>query len=102
MLIQRLHSFWVDLENHLTHPMLFITCHLSANPGFSRALILFGHLFFSYPATLLPLRCVVTLEAEIKKVDQQYDLCNDTWAKGEADKFASEEFLDLMSHFNAC
>ena len=86
MLIQRLHSFWVDLENHLTHPTLFITCHLSANPGFSCALILFGHLFFS----------------EIKKVDQQYDLCNDTWAKGEADKFASEEFLDLMSHFNAC
>ena len=46
-------------------------------------------------ATLLPLRCVATLEAEIKKVDQQYDLCNEAWAKGEADKFASDEFLDV-------
>ena len=37
---------------------------------------------------------MATLEAEIKKVDQQYDLCNEAWAKGEADRFATDEFLD--------
>ena len=40
-------------------------------------------------------RCVTTLEAEIKKVDAQYDLCNEAWAKGEADKFKTPELPDL-------
>ena len=38
----------------------------------------------------------MTLEGEIKKVDAQYDLCNEAWARGEADKFATEELLDLL------
>ena len=43
------------------------------------------------------LRCVHTIESEIKKVDQQYDLCNEAWARGEADKFKSQELLDFNS-----
>lgn len=38
----------------------------------------------------------MTLENEIKKVDAQYDLCNEAWARGEADKFATDELLDWL------
>ena len=39
-------------------------------------------------------RCAKTLEQEIKKIDAQYDLCNEAWAKGEQDKFWGDELPD--------
>lgn len=39
--------------------------------------------------------CAKTLEAEIKKIDAQYDLCNEAWAKGEQEKFWGDEFFKL-------
>lgn len=45
-------------------------------------------------------RCAKTLEAEIKKIDAQYDLCNEAWAKGEQDKFWGDELLDKNIVYN--
>lgn len=41
---------------------------------------------------LLP-RCIPALQNCIKDIDQAYDACNEAWARGEADKFRSKEFL---------
>ncbi|CAK9098892.1 unnamed protein product [Durusdinium trenchii] len=35
--------------------------------------------------------CIQTLEAEIKKIDEQFDLCQHVWAQGEMDSFRSEK-----------
>lgn len=40
------------------------------------------------------LRCVKTLESEIRKCDAQYDLCNEAWARGEVSRFSGSELLD--------
>ena len=45
-------------------------------------------------------RCAKTLEAEIKKIDAQYDLCNEAWAKGEQEKFWGDELLDKNIVYN--
>ena len=42
-------------------------------------------------------RCVPTLEAAVKEVDGSYDLCNEAWARGEADKFRSPELIPQIS-----
>lgn len=41
-------------------------------------------------------RCISTLESEIKKIDAEYDKCNETWAQGEMDQFRSDKFLGFM------
>ena len=33
------------------------------------------------------------LESHAKMMDKQYDLCQEAWCIGEAEKFASEKFL---------
>ena len=43
---------------------------------------------------LLP-RCIPALQSCIKDIDNAYDSCNEAWARGEADKFRSKEFLTL-------
>ena len=58
-------------------------------------------LFFLRPSPnrfIIPLwlvRCAVSLEAELKKIDGQYDLCNEAWAKGEAENFWGEGLPDI-------
>lgn len=42
------------------------------------------------------LRCVADLEKHLKEVDSHYDLCNDAWAQGEADKFTGEKLPSYM------
>ena len=42
----------------------------------------------------LHLRCIPALEKAIVDVDAAYDSCNEAWARGEADKFRSDGFLD--------
>lgn len=41
---------------------------------------------------LMP-RCLPALEVAIKDVDGAFDSCNEAWARGEADKFRSNELL---------
>ena len=38
-------------------------------------------------------RCIKSLEAEIQKIDAQYDVGQNAWAQGEMDSFRSEKFL---------
>ena len=38
-------------------------------------------------------RCLKDLEMQIKKVDGQYDLCNEVWAQGEVEGFQGDQFL---------
>ena len=50
-------------------------------------------------------RCIPSLETAIKEVDGAFDSCNEAWARGEADKFRSKEFLifqltlTILKHF---
>lgn len=39
------------------------------------------------------LRCIKDLQGHIQQIDNQYDLCNEAWAKGEAENFYGNEFL---------
>lgn len=45
------------------------------------------------------LRTMAELETHAKTMDKHYDLCQEAWCVGEAEKFASEKFLafDLLS-----
>ena len=47
-------------------------------------------------------RCVKTLETHIGDVDKHYDLCNESWAKGEVEDFSSDGYLGwLKLYINA-
>ena len=50
-----------------------------------------------HPTGLASLRrCVASLQQHITEVDKHYDSCNEAWAKGEVEDFASEPSLGLQ------
>ena len=45
------------------------------------------------------IRCIKNLETALVSVDQEFDQCNEVWAKGETEGFYTEKFLVWIQFF---
>lgn len=94
-LIRELRTSYVGDDSAMTtlffHKIIGVTLEMSCK---KRQYAIASHHTKSQPANIHPsrLRNIPALEACIREIDAAYDSCNEAMARGEADKFRSEQF----------